>query len=211
MIEFLLSNVVAIVFQLLSRVWLFATPWTAACQASPSITISEFAQTDVHWVCDAIQPSHPFLPSSPFALNFSQHHGLFQWELFTSSSQSIAAPASPSVLPVNIQDWFPLGWTGLISLLSKGLSRVFSTTRVQKHQFFSTQPSLWFNSHFQTWLLKNHSFDYMTFVGKVMSLPFKTLSRFDIAILPRSKHLFNTSYYKVIVVRQGSINKGKSR
>ena len=170
------------------------------------------------WVCSDWCPlslwCHPtissFLPSSPFALNFSQHHGLFQWELFTSRSQSIAAPASPSVLPVNFQDWFPLGWTGLISLLSKGLSRVF-TTRVQKHQFFSTQPSLWFNSHIQTWLLRNHSFDYMTFVGKVMSLPFKTLSRFDIAILPRSKHLFNKSYYKVIVVRQGSINKGTSR
>ena len=67
-------------------------------------------------------------------------------QLFASSSQSIGASASASVLPVNIQDWFPLGLTGLISLQSRGLSRVFSSTTVQKHQFFSTQPSLWSNS-----------------------------------------------------------------
>ena len=67
-------------------------------------------------------------------------------QLFASSSQSIGASASASVLPVNIQDWFPLGLTGLISLQSRGLSRVFSSTTVQKHHFFSTQPSLWSNS-----------------------------------------------------------------
>ena len=73
--------------------------------------------------------------------------------LFTSGSQSVRASASASVLPMNIQDWFPLGWTCLISLLSKGLSRVFSST-IQKHQFFSTQPSLWSKSHIHMWVLE---------------------------------------------------------
>ena len=73
---------------------------------------------------------------------------------FTSCGQSIEASASTSVLPMNIQDWFPIGLTGLISLQSKGLSRVFSNTTTQKHQFFSAQPSLWSNSHIHTWLLE---------------------------------------------------------
>ena len=77
--------------------------------------------------------------------------------LFTSRGQSIAASASSSVLPVNIQDWFPLGWTGWIFLQSKGLSRVFSNTTVQKHQLFGAQTSLWSNSHICIWLLRNHS------------------------------------------------------
>ena len=75
-------------------------------------------------------------------------------QLFTSDGHSIGVSASASVLPVNIQDWSPLGWTGWISLQSKGLSRVFSNTTVQKHQFFSTQLSLWPNSHIHTWLLE---------------------------------------------------------
>ena len=74
-------------------------------------------------------------------------------QLFTSGGQSIGVSASTSVLPMNIQDWSPLGWTGWISLQSKGLSRVFSNTTAQKHQFFSAQPSLWSNSHIHTWLL----------------------------------------------------------
>ena len=73
-------------------------------------------------------------------------------QLFTSGSQSIQASAL--VLPMDIQDWFPLGWTGLISLLSKGLSRVFSSITIQKHEFFGTQPSLWSNLHMHTWLLE---------------------------------------------------------
>ena len=75
-------------------------------------------------------------------------------QLFTSGDQSIGVSASTSVLPMNTQDWSPLGWTGWISLKSKGLSRVFSNTTVQKHQFFSTQLSLWSNSHIHTWLLE---------------------------------------------------------
>ena len=74
--------------------------------------------------------------------------------LFASGGQSVGASASASVLPMNTQGWFPLGLTGLISLLSKGLSRVFSNTTIQKQQFFSAQPSLWSNSHICTWLLE---------------------------------------------------------
>ena len=74
-------------------------------------------------------------------------------QLFTSSGQSIGASASASVFPMNIQGWSPLGWTGFVSLQSKGLSRVFSNTIVQRHQFFSTRPFLWSSSHLYTWLL----------------------------------------------------------
>ena len=90
----------------------------------------ELAQSHVHWVCDAIHPSHPLSPPSPPALNLSQHQDLSNDRLFISSGQSIGASASGSVLPMNIQGWFPLGLTGLISLLSKGLLRVFSSTAV---------------------------------------------------------------------------------
>ena len=90
----------------------------------------------------AIQPSH--LLSSPFppAFNLSQHQGLFQWVSSSHQVANIGASMSASVLPMTIQDWFPLGRTGWISLQSKGLSRVFSNTTVQKHQFFSAQPFL---------------------------------------------------------------------
>ena len=113
----------------------------------------ELAQSHVHWVSDAIQPAHPLSPPSPPALNLSQHQGLFQWLLFSSGDQSIGASAS--VLPMNIQGWFPLGLTGWISLLSKELSKVFSSATIGKPQFFSAQPSLWSNSHICTWLLEN--------------------------------------------------------
>ena len=132
--------------------------------------LPEFAQTHVHWVSDTIQPSHPLSPSS-LVLNLSQHQGLFQW---VGSSHQVA---SASVLSMNIQGWFPLGLTGLISLLFKGLSRVFSNTTMQKHQFFSAQPSLWSSSHIHTWLLgKTMDLTRWTFVSKVMSLLFSTLS-----------------------------------
>ena len=108
----------------------------------------------------------------------------FPSRLFASGGQSTGALASPSVLPMNIQGWFPLGLTGLISLLSKGLLRVFSNTTVQKHQFFSAQLSLWSNSYIHTWLLekeKNIALTRWTFVGKMMYLRFNTLSSFIIA------------------------------
>ena len=105
----------------------------------------EFAQTHVHWVSDAMKPSHPLPPSSLPALNLSQHQGFFRWVDPSHSGQSIGASAS--ILPMNIQGWFPLGSIGLISLQSMGLSRVFSSNTIQKHQYFGTQPSLW-------WLLE---------------------------------------------------------
>ena len=115
----------------------------------------EFAQTHVYCVSDAIQPSHPLSsPSSPCLQSFPASGSFLMSQLFTSGGQSIGASTSTSVLLMNIQDWFPLGLTGLISLPSKGLSRVFSNTTVRRYQFFSTQPSLWSNSHIHTWLLE---------------------------------------------------------
>ena len=109
-------------------------------------------------------------------------------QFFASGAQSIGASAW--VLPMNIQGWFPLGSTGWISLQSKGLSRVFSNTTVQKHQFFSAQLSLWSNSYIHTRLLEKFIvLTRQTFVGKVMSQLFNMLSRLVIAFLPRSKHL----------------------
>ena len=118
--------------------------------------LPELTQSHIHWVGDAIQQFHPLLTPSPPAFNLSLHQGLFRWvSFFTSGSQSIGVSASASVLLMNTQDWFPLGWTGLISLQSKGLLRVFSSMTVQKHQFFGTLPSLWSSSHIHTWLLEN--------------------------------------------------------
>ena len=118
--------------------------------------LPELTQTHVHQVGDTIQPSHALPSPSPSAFNLSQHQSLF-WSVsfFTSGGQSIGALVSASVLPMNIQDWFSLGWTGLISLQPKGLSRVFSNTRVQKHQVFGAQLSLESTSHIHTWLLEN--------------------------------------------------------
>ena len=139
-----------------SVTWLcstFCNPMDCSMPGFPVLHhLLELAQIHVHWVSGAIQPSHPLLsPSSP-AFSLSQHQGLFQWGLSASGGQSIGASAS--VLPKNIQDWFPVGWTGWMSLQSKGLSRVFSNTIVQKHQFFSAQPSLCSISHIHTWLLE---------------------------------------------------------
>ena len=109
--------------------------------------------------CPSSQWCHPTILSSvvPFSscLQSFPASGSFQMsQFFTSSGQSTWVSASASVLPVNIQDWFPLGWTGWISLQSKGLSRVFSNTTVQKHQFFGAQPFYWSNSHIHTQLLE---------------------------------------------------------
>ena len=106
----------------------------------------EFTQTHVHWGGDAIQPPHPLSPSY-YAFSHFQHQFFPVIQLFTSGDQSIGASASASILPMNIQGWFPLGLTDLISLLSKGLSRVFSSTTIQKHKFFGAQPSWWSSSH----------------------------------------------------------------
>ena len=108
--------------------------------------------------CPLSQWCHPTISSSviPFScLQSFPASGSFQIsQYFTSGGHSIGVSASASVLPMNIKDWFPLGWTGWISLLSKGVSRVLSNTTVQKHQFFGAQLSLYSNSHFHTWLLE---------------------------------------------------------
>ena len=127
----------------------------------------ELAQTHVHLVGDAIQPSHPLSSPFPPALNPSQHHGLFQW---VSSLHQVAKVLELQLQHQSfqwiIQDWSPLGLTGLTSLQSKELSRVFSSTTVQKHQFFGAQPSLWSISHIHTWLLeKTVTLTIQTFVS----------------------------------------------
>ena len=151
--------------------------------------------------CPSIWSCHPIISSSviPFSscLQSFPASGSFPMsQLFTSGGQSIGVSASASVLPVNIEDWFPLGWTGWISLLSKGLSRVFSNTTVQKRQFFGAQPSLWSISHICTWPTgKTMALTIWTFVGKVMSLLYNTLSRFVVAFLSRSKRLLFIFYF----------------
>ena len=141
--------------QSLSRVRLFATPWIAACQASLSITNSRSSLRLTplsRWCHPTISSS--VIPFSSCPQSFAASESFPMSWLFTSDGQSIGVSASALVLPINIQDWFPLGWTGRISLQSKGLSRVFSNTTVQKHQFFGAQPSLWSNSHIHAWLLE---------------------------------------------------------
>ena len=110
-------------------------------------------------------------------------------QLFAWGSESIGVLASSSVLQMNIQDWFPLGLTDLISLQSRGLSRVFPNTTVQKHHLFSTQLSLWSNSHSYMTTGKTIALTIWTFVGKVMSLLLNRLSSCVIAFLPRNKCL----------------------
>ena len=129
--------------QSFSRVWLFATPWTTAHQASLSIIKHEFYPNS----CPLSRWCH--LTISPSVVPFSSHlhsfptSGSFQMsQLLESDGQNIGVSASTSVLPMNTQDWSPLGWTGWISLQSKGLSRVFSNTTVQNHQFLGAQLSL---------------------------------------------------------------------
>ena len=113
----------------------------------------EFAQTHVCWVDDAIQSDHLLSPFSSCPQFFPTSGSFPVSQLFTSGGQSIGTPASASVLPMNIQGWFPLGWTGCIFLVFRGLSRVFSSTMVWKHQFFSAQLSLWSNPYIHKWLL----------------------------------------------------------
>ena len=106
---------------------------------------------------ESVMPSNNFILCCPLFLLpsiFSQIRIFSMSHFFTSGGQSIGVSASASVFPMNIQDWFPLGWTGWISLQSKGLSRVFSNITVQKHQFFCAQPSLQSNSHIHTWPLE---------------------------------------------------------
>ena len=142
--------------QLLSRVGLLATPWTTACQTSLSNTSSWSLLKLVS--IESVMPSNHLIchPSpSPPAFNLSQHQGLFQW---ISSSNQVARVLEFHLQHQSFQWIFKIDFF-LISLQSKRLSRVFSTTTVQKHQFFGTQLSSQSNSDIHTWILKNHSFD----------------------------------------------------
>ena len=145
--------------------------------------LPEFTQTHVHRVGDAIQPSHPLSsPSSP-AFNISENQGLLQW--IGSLHQSIGVSTSASVLPMNTQDWFPLGWTGWISCSPRD-SRESSPTAQFKSinssvLSFLYSPTL--TSIHDYW--KNHSLTWRTFVDKVRSLLFNMLSRFFITFLSR--------------------------
>ena len=140
--------------QSLSCVRLFGTLWTAAHQASLSFTISwSFLKL---MSIELVMPFNHLILCGPLSSQSSplqsfSASGSFQMSLlFTPGSQSIGVSVSASVLPINTQDLSTSGWTGWISLQSKGLSRVFSNTTVQKHQFFSAQLSLWSNSHIHT-------------------------------------------------------------
>ena len=126
--------------------------------SSPTLRAYSNSHPSSWWYHPTISSS--VVPVSSLLQSFPASGSFPVSQFFTSGGQSIAVSASTSVLPMNIQDWFPLGWTGWISLQSKGLSRVFSSTIAQKHQFFGAQLSLWSNSHIHIWLLeKNHSFD----------------------------------------------------
>ena len=150
----------------------------------------EFAQTHVHWAGDSTQPSHPLSPPSPPALNLSQHQGHFQWVGSLHQVANIGASASVSALPLNSQDWFPLGLTSLISSQSKGLSRVLYSTYslkaliLQCSAFFMVQLSYLYMT-----AEENIALSIQTFGGKVISLLLNMLPRFFTAFLPRSKHL----------------------
>ena len=155
----------------------FGTPRTAACHASLSITnsqsLAKLLSIELVMLSNHLIFCHPLLlpPSIIPSLR-----GFSIIQLFASGGQSIGVSASASVLPMNIQSWCPLGLTGLISLLSKGLSRVFSSTTVLKPEFFSAQPSLWFNSHPSMTTGKTIALTIWIFVRKVMSLLCNTLS-----------------------------------
>ena len=142
------------------RVRLFETPWTTARQASLSITNSR-SLLKLMSIELVIPFNHLILCHTLFSClqSFPASGSFPMSQFFASVGQSIGVSAKTSVLTMDIQDWSPLGWTGWISLQSKGLSRVFSNTTVQKRQLFGAQLSLESNSHIHTRLLENHSFD----------------------------------------------------
>ena len=139
----------------LCSIQLFVKPWTAACLAS--LFFSIFQSLLKLMSIKSVVPSNHLILCHPLLLLLSIFPRI---RVFSSESvlplggQSMEASTSAPVLPMNIQGWFPLGLTGLISLQSKGLSRVFSNTTVWRYKFFGAPPSLWFNSHIHTWLLE---------------------------------------------------------
>ena len=160
------------------------------CDTPGSSVLNYLLKFDQSWWCyltisfSAAQFSF-YLQSFPASGSFPMSR------LFASGGQSIAVSVSASVLPMNIYGWFPLGCTGWISLHPRGFSRVFSSPTIQKHDFFGSQPSLWFNSHIHTWLLeKTAALTTWSFVSKEMPLLFDMLFRFLKAFPPRWKCLF---------------------
>ena len=181
------------VVQSLRCIWLFVTPWMAECQASLSLTISCRLLKLVS--IELVMPSNQlilcctlcFLPSI-----FPRIKVFFLTsQLFVSGGQKIGTWALASVLPVNIQDWFPLVLTHLNPLQSKGLSGVFCNTTVQKFRFFGAQTSLCSDSHIHTWLLEKPKLwlDGLFFFWGAKSLLFNILSRFVKTFLPKYKCL----------------------
>ena len=151
-------------------------PWTAARQASLSFTVSQSLLKLMSF--ELMMPSNHLIlcHSLLFLLSIFPSIRVFPNESATSGGQSIGVSASASVLSMNILGWSPLGLSGLISLLFKGLSGVFSITSVWKHQFFIVQTSLWPNSHISTWLLeKTKLWLFGPLLAKLMSLPFNVL------------------------------------
>ena len=173
-----------IVFLLLSHVSLFGTPWTAACQASLSFIISWSLLKLMSM--ESVVPSNNFIFCCPCFLLPSIFPRIRVFSNVLALSNSWPKIWALSSASMNILIWFPLGLTSLISLQSKELSRVFSSTSIQRHQFFGSQPSLWSTSHIHTWQEKIIAFSIWTFVGKVMALIFKTLSRFANTFLPKT-------------------------
>ena len=164
------------------------TPWTRAHQASLSFIISQ-CLLKLMSIESVMLSNHLILCCSQY---FPASGSFPMSQIFVSEGQIIGASAS--VLPMNIQGWFPLGLSGLMSLQPKGLSRVFSSTTIQKHQFFGcsafimwTQPLLWSHPYMTTG--KTIAWTILTFVSTLMSLIFNTLSRFVIVFLLRNKHL----------------------
>ena len=125
--------------QSLSHVWLFVTPWNASRQAALSITNSQSLLKLMS--IKLVMPSNQLIPFSSCLQSFPASGSFAMSQLFASGGQIIGLPGLASVIPMSTQEWSPLGWTGWISLQSKGLSRVFLNTTIQKHQFFCAQPS----------------------------------------------------------------------
>ena len=151
--ELINQSLVAIVVQLLSHVWLFVTPWTVACQASLSLTISQSLPNFMFTV--SVMPSSCLILWCPLLLPsiFPSIRDFLMSQLFASGDQNTGVSASESILPTSLQGLFPLILTGLISLMSKGLSGVFSSPTVWRHQFFRALPSSLSSSHNHTWPL----------------------------------------------------------
>ena len=197
--------------QSLRRVQLFATPWTAAHHASLSITncLSLPKPMSIESVMNPTISSS-VVPFSSCPQSFPASGPFQMSQLFASGGQSIGVSASTSVLPMNTQDWSPLGWTDWISLQSRGLTRVFSNTTVQRHQFFFRKRILLHSAFFVVQLShpymttgKTTALTWQTFVDEVLSLLFNMLSRLVITFLPRSK------FSSVSVGWQGSGVPGK--